>query len=158
MNLKPYAVKDMSTSDPIPEGTYRLRINGFEYNDPFDEEWKAAHPNSDAKNAFLSCDLVVQDETIEDKNGEQIVVFGRHLFTVLTFKKGGDFMLRQLLEAVGKEDDWMLIDDEGQPHWDELKDGEVSAVVTIQPERFDPKSKQTYQARNNVKKIIPLLG
>jgi hypothetical protein len=51
----------------------------------------------------------------------------------------------------------MLIDDHGVPHWDELKDAEVMAVVTIQPKRFDPKTQQTYEPRNNIKKFIAVL-
>lgn len=159
-NLAPYAVKDMSTSSPVPEATYRCRINGFEYGDPNDPEWKAAHATSESKHPHLIADLVIQDETVPSPAGD-VTVFGRHLFVPLTFKKGGDFMLRGLLEALGKDDEWMLIDMEGQPHWDELVDGEVLAVVTIQAERevTNPQTKEVkkYDARNNVKKFLPLV-
>jgi hypothetical protein len=159
-NLAPYAVKDMASGGTVPEATYRLRINKFEYNDPHDPEWRKNHANSDAKEPFLMCDFVVQDETVPTPAGD-VSVFGRHLFTPLTFKQGGDFMLRQLIESLGKDEDWMLVDMQGEPHWDELKDGEVLAVVTIQPAR-DVKGKdgqpdRHYDERNNVKKFLPLV-
>jgi hypothetical protein len=148
MNLAPYAVKDMTSGKPFQEGTYRIRIHGFEFNDVHDAAWKAAHQNSQAKDPYLQVETVILDENSE--NGE--VVLGRHLYTTLTFKKGGDFMLRQLCEAAGMDEEWMLVDDQGEPHWDELKDVELMAVVTIQPERTV--GAQTYQARNEVKKFI----
>lgn len=158
MNLAPYAVKDMASSSPVPEATYHLRINNFEYNDPSDEEWRKANPNSQAKHPFLNVDLVIQDERVPSVDAGDQMVFGRHLFLNCTFKKGGDFMLRGLIEACGKEEDWMLVDMEGQPHWDELKEAELLGVVVIQPEREDPKTKQKYSARNEIKKFLPLLG
>ena len=151
MNLAPYAVKDMASSSPFGEGTYRLRIAKFEYNDVNDPDWKAKHQNSQAKDPYLQVETVVLDE----KSGLDEVIFGRHLFTTLSFKRGGDFMLRQLIEACGKEDDWMLVDDEGQPHWDDLIDSEVSGVVILSPERTV--NGTTYQPRNEVKKFISLL-
>src|SRR5262245_160857 len=153
-NLAPYSVKDMATSDPVPEATYRLRIHGFEFNDPNDPEWKRQNPTSQAKHQNLNVDLVIQDETAPTIDGGSTPVLGRHLYSTLTFKRGGDWMLRSLLEAVGMDEDWMLIDEEGQPHWNELVDQEVLAVVVIQPEREDPVTKQKYNARNEIKKFL----
>jgi hypothetical protein len=159
--LAPYAVKDMAEGGVVPEATYRLRLHKFEYNDPHNEEWKKAHPNSEAKDPFLQLDAVIQDDVIKVvENGEEkdVMVFGRHLFIPLTFKKGADFMLRMLLTELGKEEDWELVDQYGEPHWDELLNGEVLGVVTVQPERSNPKKPgEVYPARNNVKKFMAIL-
>lgn len=161
-NLAPYAVKDMASGKPIPEATYRLRVNGFEYNDPHDSAWKEKHPNSNAKDPYLQADLIVQDDHAPVQDGEEEeegeVVLGRHIFVTLTFKRGGDFMLRQLIEACGQGEDWMLIDNEGVSHWNDLKDAEVMGVVVIQPERKDPNTGQIYNAKNEVKKFLPLFN
>lgn len=156
-SLAGYAVKDMASSSPVPEATYRLRIHEFEFNDPTDPEWKRQNPTSTAKFPNLNVSFVIQDETVPGPEaGSTVPVFGRYIFCTLTFKKGGDFMLRQLVEAVGKEDDWQLIDDQGEPHWNELIDAEVLATVIIQPEREDPNTHQKYAAKNEVKKFMKL--
>jgi hypothetical protein len=139
MNLQPYKVGDMESGAPIPEATYRYRIAKVEYGDPNDSAWKAAHPNSQAKGPHLTMDLVVIDE------GEYL---GRHVFSTLTFAKGKDFALRQVCDALGKEEDWMLIDEQGVPHWDEFVDCEVLGVTTIStPTEAYP------NPRNNIKKF-----
>lgn len=137
MRFDGYKVSDMATSDPVPEATYHLRIAKVDYANPDDPEWKAAHPNSEAKHPGLLFDFVVQDE------GD---LFGRHVFQNATMKKGGDWLLRQIVEALGKEDDWEL-------DTDEMVDGEVMGVVLVKPASADGK----YTARNEIKKFLPLL-
>lgn len=136
-----YSKKDMATSEPVPEATYRLRVKGVEFADPDNPVWKAAHPNSEAKHPGLNVDFVVQDEQVLGPNNEEVVVLGRHIFSNFTMKKGGDFMLRQLLDAINYPDDEDL-------DTDKLVDAEVLAVVTIQPKT------EKYEARNNIKRIM----
>lgn len=159
MQLAPYAVKDMTESGSIvPEATYHLRIVKFEYNDPHDEVWKAAHTSSEAKDPYLKLDTVITDESVQDANNASVPVLGRHLYTTLTFKKGGDFMLRGLLEALNKDPEWMLVDEDGVPHWDELVESEVMGVVTTQPEKPNPKKPgEKYAAKSEIKKFISVL-
>src|SRR5262245_3771858 len=145
MRFEGYAVKDMASSDPIPEATYRLRIKEFDFADPGNPEWKKENANSKAKHPYLDTTFVVLDE-VEAKSGA--VVLGRHLFVNLTMKKGGDWLLRQLVEAAGKPDDWEL-------DTDELVDAEVMGVVTIQPERVV--DGQKYDAKNEIKRFASVL-
>jgi len=136
MRFEGYTVKDMSTSEPIPEGTYKYRLAKFEYGDPSDPEWKPKHPNSQAKGRHLMLDLVVQDD------GDQ---FGRHVFVPLSMEKGKDWLLRQLVEACGKDEDWEL-------DTDELVDCEVMGVTIKRP------AQGQYSESNNVKKFVSVFG
>src|SRR5262245_11193109 len=146
-----YKQKDMATSDPIPEATYRVRVKDEpEYNDHTDPEWRKKHPQSEAKHPGLNCTFVVQDETVPNpEGGDDITVLGRHIFTNITMKKGADFMLRQLLEAIGYPED----DDLDTAR---LKDAECLAVVVIKPAR--EVNGQKYEARNEIKRFMSVYG
>jgi hypothetical protein len=145
MRFDNYRVADMASSEPIPEATYRLRVKDMIFNDPTNPDWKTAHPNSEAKEPFLNTTLVVMDDT-EPKTGA--LVGGRHIFTNLTMAKGKDWLLRQLVEASGKPDDWEL-------DTDELKDAEVMGTVTINKAR--EVNGRKYEAKNEVRRFTAVL-
>jgi hypothetical protein len=64
----------------------------------------------------------------------------------------GRYRLRQLLEATGETEDFMLEDT------DQLVGREVAAVIQIDGARKDPATGKQYDARNKVARFLPIEG
>jgi hypothetical protein len=128
---------DMPKGEPVPEATYHLRCDKAEF-----KTTGKASKNPGAPMAACQFTIFGPEEAEE--------FHGRKLFENLMLSGEGMFRTRQFLEASGKDEDFVLSDT------DQLVGLESGAVVGIQEERKDPQTGQTYDARNTVKKFIPV--
>lgn len=113
---------------PIPEGVYYLRV----------EKSELKKGKGDKGTPYANLQLVV----FGPEEAEEF--HGRKVFDRLMLSGEGMFRTRQLLEASGADDDFILEDT------DQLIDLEIAAAVIVRPEEVDPKTKQKYQARNEI--------
>lgn len=128
-------VGDMPTNTPVPEAIYHLRVDKVEL--------KKTGPNSKNPNTPMA------EVTFTIFGPEEAEEFhGRKVFENLMLAGDGMFRLRQLLEATGQGEDFVLEDT------DQLLHLEVAAVVQVEPEKEVDGKK--YGARNKVAKFLPL--
>jgi hypothetical protein len=129
---------DMPKGDPVPEGNYHLRLDKASF--------KETGKNSKAPGTPMAeCEFTIFGPAEAEE------FHGRKVFENLMLSGEGLFRTRNLLEAAGLGDDFLLEDT------DQLLKLEVGAVVQIEPERPDPKDPtKKYQARNKVKKFVPI--
>lgn len=125
---------DMPKGTPLPEALYHLRLDKAEYK-----------VSREKKTPMAECQLTVfgPDEAEE--------FHGRKVFENFMLSGEGMFKTRQLLEAAGKGDDFVLEDTE------QLLGIEVAAVVQLEAERTNPDNpNEKYPARNKVQKYLPI--
>jgi len=124
---------DMPKGEPVPEGIYHIRCD------------KATYKTSKEKGLPMA---EVQLTIFGPDEAEQH--HGRKLFENLMLSGEGMFRTRQLLEAAGNDEDFVLEDT------DQLVGIECAAVVQVEKERKDPESGQVYSARNKVARFMPI--
>ena len=119
---------DMPKGEPLPEGIYHVRLDKAEYK-----------TSKEKQNPMAA----VQFTVFGPEDQEQY--HGRKLFENLMLSGEGMFRTRQLLEASGESDDFVLEDTE------QLLNREVAAVVQLEKERANPdKPGENYPARNKI--------
>jgi hypothetical protein len=128
-------VGDMPTNQPVPEGIYHLRVDKAEL-----KKTSAGSKNPGSPMAEVTFTIFGPEEAEE--------FHGRKVFENLMLVGDGMFRLRQLLEADGQGEDFVLEDTE------QLLKIECMAVVQIEPEREQDGKK--YNARNKVAKFMPM--
>lgn len=149
MKLPGRKAADMSESNTIPEATYRLRVNKFEFKTPKDATLmgKDSDGNEDYRDKdgkrkwpYFSADLVVQDE------GE---FFGRHVFdSYISTEPGDDWKLRMYWVAAE-------LDPNEDFDSDQLLEAELYGVITLNKEGKG-KDGKWYPAQNRVGRVIGL--
>jgi hypothetical protein len=129
-------LSEMVGNEPIPEGSYHVRCDMSKY---------MAHPKSDENGSpQLNASFIV----FGPEEQEQWV--GRKLFANLKLSGQGSWLIKELMTVAGADDDHVMEDT------DEILEVEAIAVVTIQAERADPKTKQKYPANNQIKRFLPI--
>jgi hypothetical protein len=128
---------DMQKAEPVPEGIYHVRCDKAEY---MTSGPSSKNPGSPMVQVTLT---IFGPEEAEEFHG-------RKLFENLMLTGGGQPRTRQFLEMCGHPDDFVLEDT------DLLVGDECGAVVQIDPARKDPVSGQEYEARNRVKRYLPI--
>ena len=139
-----FTLKDLPKGEPVPEGTYHVRIAKAPR-----KVAKDAASSTEEKFPYLEIDLVVQAP-------EEFL--GRHLFDVATLKPGVQFKLRQIMEVADWPEDTTYDDDDiesGKLSTD-LEGIECLVVTTIQKGNVDKITGQQYEPRNKVQKYLPL--
>jgi len=126
---------DMPSGSPVPEGIYHVRLDKAEYK----VSKKTKIPMAE-----------VQFTIFGPESAEEF--HGRKLFENLMLDGEGRFRTRQLLEATGETEDFILEDTE------QLLGRECAAVVQEEKEREDPETKQKYPARNKIARFMPIEG
>jgi len=117
----------------IPEGVYHVRLDKAVYK----EAKKTKTPMAEVTFTIFG------PEEAEEFHG-------RKLFDNLMLAGDGEFRTRQLLEASGENEDFILEDTE------QLLLREVKVVVTTEKERIDPDTKQTYPERSKITRYMSL--
>lgn len=149
-------VGDMTKSGYFPEGVYHVRIAKAELKEP-EHEYKQnpdGTPNLNEPNyPYINYDYVLCGSSPEE-------LHGRHVFEVGTLKPGATFVNRQVLTAVGHDDDTTLA--EALPT---LPDSELLIAVSIDGkynkktgewEGQKGKDGKFYEPRNKVTKRMAL--
>jgi hypothetical protein len=131
---------DMAKGEPVPESIYHVRI--------LKADLKTAQPSDKNPDPYpyLSVALVITGDSPEEHHGRQV-------FTFCTLEPGKNFTLRQLATAVFGEDedlDIMEVISEGR-----FVEAELLAAIGIQKAGKGADGKH-YEARNQVKKFLPL--
>jgi hypothetical protein len=131
----PAAVKlgDMPSGSPLPEATYHVRVDKADFK-----------LSREKQNPMAS----VQFTVFGPEEAEEF--HGRKLFENLMLSGEGMFRTRQLLEAAGQNEDFVLEDT------DQLIGLEVQAVVQLEKERKDAASGEIYGARNKISRFQPI--
>jgi hypothetical protein len=127
---------DMPSGDPVPEAVYHVRCDKAEY--------------KVAKGEKKTPMAAVQFTIFGPEEAEQY--HGRKLFENLMLSGEGMFRTRQLLEAAGNDEDFVLTDT------DQLVGIECQAVVQMEKERKNPETGETYAARNRIARFQPIEG
>ena len=130
----------MAKGEPIPESVYHVRVVKA------DLRTSAPSDKNPDPYPYLNVDLVVSGDSPEEFHG-------RHVFTFCTLEPGKNFSLRQLAVAVFGEDEDLDIMEKIQEG--AFVDAELLAAVGIQKAGKGGDGKH-YEARNNVKKLMPL--
>jgi hypothetical protein len=138
------SVGDMTKSEPVPEGVYHCRVNKSEVKAPK----QPTKVNQKTKEVETSFPYVNWDYVITGGSPEEY--HGRHFFEVGTLKPGATFVNRNVLEALGFEEDVTLRD--ALP---ECPDRELLIAVIVEPEGLGADGKW-YPARNKIVKRLPL--
>lgn len=128
---------DMPTNEPVPEATYHLRLDKAEL--------KATGAGSKTPGAPMA---EVQFTIFGPDEAEEF--HGRKIFENLMLTGSGMFRLRQLLEASGENEDFILEDT------DQLLGREVAGVVQVQKGRKDPNTGTDYPDRNRIARFLPI--
>jgi hypothetical protein len=125
---------DMPAGEPVPEGIYHLRLD------------KATFKTTGASSKHPGTPMAeVQFTIFGPEDAEEF--HGRKIFENLMLAGEGMFRTRQLLEATGEDEDFILEDT------DQLLQREVAAVVQVEKEKPDPrpgKQGQMVSARNRI--------
>jgi hypothetical protein len=127
-------VADMPKGEPLPEAIYHIRADKAEFK-----------KSKEKGNPMASVQFTVfgPDEAEE--------FHGRKLFENLMLSGEGMFRTRQLLEAAGHDEDFVLEDT------DQLVGLEVQAVVQVEKERKNPDNPtEVYPARNKIARFQSL--
>jgi hypothetical protein len=130
-------VGDMPTNTPVPEAIYHLRLDKATY--------KTTGSNAKTPGAPMAeCQFTIFGPAEAEE------FHGRKIFENLMLDGSGMFRVRQLLEATGENEDFVLEDT------DQLVGRECAAAVqeekekTIDGKRYDP--------RNKIARFMPLEG
>jgi hypothetical protein len=127
-------LSDMPKSEPVPEGIYHLRLD------------KADYKLSSKKQESM---VEVHFSIFGPEEAEQY--HGRKVFENIMLAGPGMFRLRQLLEATGEDENFVLEDTEA------LIGREVAAVVQVEPARQDPENPgKEFSARNKIARFLPI--
>lgn len=130
-------IGDMPKGEPVPEGTYHLRIDNAKY--------KVSGKNSkNPGTPMMECEITVFGPPEQEQH------VGRKVFENLMLAGPGLPRTRQMLEAAGKDEDFVLDDT------DQLIGLEFAALVQVEPERTDPGTGQKYEARSRIKRYFSL--
>jgi hypothetical protein len=127
---------DMPKSEPLPEAIYHLRVDKAEY-----KKTGAGSKNPGSPMASVQFTVFGPEEAEE--------FLGRKVFENFMLSGEGQFRIRQLLEATGESDDFVLEDT------DQLVGREVAAVVKIDPASKGEDGKQ-YDARNRITRLMAI--
>jgi hypothetical protein len=128
----------MKSSDPIPEGTYHLRLDKATYGTTGSGSKNPGAPKVD-----------VQWTVFGPESAEEFV--GRKVFETLSLSGDGTFKVRSLLEQTGETEDFIL------EETDQLLTREVAAVVIVVPEMKDPTNpNKIFPAKNEIKRYLKL--
>ena len=119
---------DMPSGEPVPEAIYHVRCDKADF--------KVAKGEKKTPMAAVTFTIFGPEEAEE--------FHGRKLFENLMLAGEGMFRTRQLLEAAGNGEDFVLDDT------DQLVGIECQAVVQVEKERKNPENGETYPARNRI--------
>jgi len=130
----PPRMGDMPKGEPVPEAVYHARIDKADYK-----------LSQEKQNPMAELMLTI----FGPAEAEEYI--GRKLFDNLMLTGEGMFKTRQLLEASGEDDDFLLEDTE------QLLGREVGVVVQMEKERPDPRNPgKNFPQRNKIARYIPI--
>jgi hypothetical protein len=128
-------VGDMPSNTPVPEGIYHLRLDKATY--------KTTGTGSKTPGAPMAeCQFTIFGPQ------EQEEFHGRKIFENLMLDGSGMFRVRQLLEATGENEDFVLEDT------DQLVGREVAAAVQVEKEKVVDGKR--YDERNKVARFMTI--
>jgi hypothetical protein len=117
----------------VPEGIYHIRCDKATYKE-----------SKDKKTPMVETHWTIFGPADAE------ALHGRKVFDNLMLAGEGAFRVRQVLEASGEGEDFVLDDTE------QLIGREVSAVVQVEKERKDEATGQTYPERNKIARYQPI--
>jgi hypothetical protein len=122
---------DMPAGDPVPEGVYHIRCEKATY--------KVSGPGGkNPGTPMAECQFSIFGPAEAEE------FHGRKIFDNLMLGGEGRFRTRQLLEASGESEDFILEDT------DQLVNREIAAVVQVEKERKDLTNGKVYPSRNRI--------
>lgn len=132
---KPPRMGDMPKSEPVPEGTYYARVDKAGY--------KVG--TSGKKTPYAEATFTIFGPAEAEE------YHGRKFFNNLMLDGDGMWRTRQFLEAIGKDEDYVLDDT------DDIVGSECAVVLKVTPEQQDPENpNRTFAAKNEVTRFMPL--
>jgi hypothetical protein len=128
-------VGDLPSGEPVPEATYHVRVDKAKYAE-----------SKEKKTPMAEIALTIFGPAEAEE------FHGRKIFDNLMLAGEGAFRTRQLLEATGENEDFVLEDT------DQLVGREVQIVVVTEKERREESTGKTFPARSKVARYQPIDG